>query len=169
MFIPCAIRSSFTLSIHFFGCLPLILVPSTCPYSATTGRRQHPTKFAGQLSGVASTCASMVQCSGVGPSEYDVYLSDYILGTQLTPSWSLQTTRTSDRWIHPHGGYNNPRCLMHTVQEELLGVQHWAETNNLRLNTRKSKEMIVVGSERLNEPLSPLVGMERVDALKIPD
>src|SRR6218665_2803967 len=30
-------RSSFTLSIHFFGCLPLLLVPSTCPYSATTG------------------------------------------------------------------------------------------------------------------------------------
>src|SRR6218665_2068971 len=28
---------SFTLSIHFFGCLPLLLVPSTCPYSATTG------------------------------------------------------------------------------------------------------------------------------------
>src|SRR6218665_1036414 len=37
MFIPCAIRSSFTSSIHFFGCLPLLLVPSTCPYSATTG------------------------------------------------------------------------------------------------------------------------------------
>src|SRR6218665_980354 len=31
MFIPCS------LSIHFFGCLPLLLVPSTCPYSATTG------------------------------------------------------------------------------------------------------------------------------------
>src|SRR6218665_628617 len=30
-------RSSFTLSIHFFDCLPLLLVPSTCPYSATTG------------------------------------------------------------------------------------------------------------------------------------
>src|SRR6218665_2963886 len=37
MFIPCAIRSSFTLSIHFFGCLPLLPVPSTCPYSASTG------------------------------------------------------------------------------------------------------------------------------------
>src|SRR6218665_302916 len=36
MFIPCAVRSSFTFSIHFFGCLPLLLVPSTCPYSATT-------------------------------------------------------------------------------------------------------------------------------------
>src|SRR6218665_3028626 len=30
-------RSSFILSIHFFGCLPLLLVPSTCPYSATAG------------------------------------------------------------------------------------------------------------------------------------
>src|SRR6218665_2443697 len=37
MFIPCAVRSPFTLSIHFFGCLPLLLVLSTCPYSATTG------------------------------------------------------------------------------------------------------------------------------------
>ena|SRR6218665_2608445 len=36
VFILCAIRSSFTLSIHFFGCLPLLLVPYTCPYSATT-------------------------------------------------------------------------------------------------------------------------------------
>src|SRR6218665_1495782 len=25
------------LSVHFFGCLPLFLVPSTCPYSATAG------------------------------------------------------------------------------------------------------------------------------------
>src|SRR6218665_1070525 len=37
IFIPCAVSSSFTLSIHFFGCLPLLLVPSTCPYSATAG------------------------------------------------------------------------------------------------------------------------------------
>src|SRR6218665_1985605 len=37
MLIPCAVRSSFILSIHFFGCLPLLRVPSTCPYSATTG------------------------------------------------------------------------------------------------------------------------------------
>src|SRR6218665_876490 len=37
MFIPCAVRFSFTLFIHFFGCLSLLLVPSTCPYSATAG------------------------------------------------------------------------------------------------------------------------------------
>src|SRR6218665_1140651 len=37
MFIPCAVRPSFTLSIYLFGCLPLLLVPSNCPYSATTG------------------------------------------------------------------------------------------------------------------------------------
>src|SRR6218665_3359914 len=37
MLIPCAARSSFTLSIHFFGCLPLLLVPSTCPCSSTAG------------------------------------------------------------------------------------------------------------------------------------
>src|SRR6218665_75860 len=37
MFIPSAFRSSFILSIHFFGCIPLLFVPSTCPYSATAG------------------------------------------------------------------------------------------------------------------------------------
>ena len=37
MFTPCAVRSSFTLSNHFFSCLPLFLVPSTCSYSATAG------------------------------------------------------------------------------------------------------------------------------------
>src|SRR6218665_2562600 len=37
MFIPCAAGSSFTLSIHFFGCLPLFLVSCTYPYSATAG------------------------------------------------------------------------------------------------------------------------------------
>ena len=31
------LSSSFTLSIYFFGYLPLILVPSNCPYSATAG------------------------------------------------------------------------------------------------------------------------------------
>ena len=38
--------------------------------------RQHATKFAGKLSEVASIWASVVQGSGVGPSEYDVYVSD---------------------------------------------------------------------------------------------
>ena len=36
-FIPYSVRSSFAVSIHFFGCLSLLLVPSTCPYSAATG------------------------------------------------------------------------------------------------------------------------------------
>src|SRR6218665_3718472 len=37
MFIPCAVRSSFTLFMHIFVCFPLPFVPSTCPYSATAG------------------------------------------------------------------------------------------------------------------------------------
>src|SRR6218665_2611773 len=31
------LSSSFTFSIYFFGCLPLLLVPSTLPYSFTAG------------------------------------------------------------------------------------------------------------------------------------
>src|SRR6218665_3583359 len=57
--------------------------------------------------------------------------------------------------------------MRHTVQDELLGVQQWAETNNLRLNTNKSKEMIVVGSGRMRGPMPPLVGMGLVEALTI--
>src|SRR6218665_3134866 len=37
MFVSCSFRSSFTLSIHFFGCLPLLLVLYSCPYNATAG------------------------------------------------------------------------------------------------------------------------------------
>src|SRR6218665_1962663 len=39
MFIPCTVRSSFTLSINFFGCLPLILVPSQGRRPRETGGR----------------------------------------------------------------------------------------------------------------------------------
>ena len=57
--------------------------------------------------------------------------------------------------------------MRHTAQDELLGVQQWAETNNLRLNTSKSEETIVVDSGRMHGPMPKLVGMERTEALKI--
>src|ERR1700733_16084452 len=37
MSVSFARRSSNTFSIHIFFCLPLLLVPSTCPYSAIAG------------------------------------------------------------------------------------------------------------------------------------
>ena len=119
--------------------------------------RQHATKFAGKLSGVASIWASVVQGSGVGPSEYDVYVSD------LHPRNAINIfVKFADDTYLIVGS-----SMRHTVQDELLGVQQWAETNNLRLNTNKSKEMIVVGSGRMHGPMPPPVGMERVEALKI--
>ena len=97
-----------------------------------------------------------MQGSGVGPSEFDVCASD----------------------LHPHHKENlyvkfaddiyflvgaNTR---HTVCEELDGVKKWAELSNLKLNTDKSKEMLVQKSGRWTVPEPPPLGMERVSELK---
>src|SRR6218665_3840258 len=57
--------------------------------------------------------------------------------------------------------------MRHTVCEELDGVKKWAELNNLKFNTDKSKEMLVPKSGRWTVPEPLLLGMERVSELKI--
>src|SRR6218665_2154083 len=57
--------------------------------------------------------------------------------------------------------------MRHTVCEELDGVKKWAELNNLKFNTDKSKEMLVPKSGRWTVPEPPPLGMERDSELKI--
>ena len=57
--------------------------------------------------------------------------------------------------------------MRHTVCEELDGVKKWAESNNLKLNTDKSKEMLVPKGGRWTVAEPPPLGMERVSELKI--
>src|SRR6218665_1675218 len=92
--------------------------------------------------------ASMIQGSGMGPSEYVISASD----------------------LHPVHEQNRiakladdtyliiPSSMRHTTDEELRAVQKWATVNNLKLNASKSKEMIV--ARRLQE-------IERVTEMQI--
>jgi len=54
-----------------------------------------------------------------------------------------------------------------TIQEELDAIANWAANNNLRLNTAKSKEMLIPqGGRWQTEAPSPLA-MERVGSFRI--
>ena len=61
--------------------------------------------------------------------------------------------------------------MMHTCEEGLSNVEEWADLNNLRLNHRKSYEIVFKCPPSKNyesvQPPPPLVGIERVDQLKI--
>src|SRR6218665_93917 len=54
-----------------------------------------------------------------------------------------------------------PSSQRHTVHDELDHISTWAKTNNLRLNTSKSKELFMFRRKRFVPP--PLItGIERV-------
>ena len=48
-----------------------------------------------------------------------------------------------------------------------MGLGKWVESNNLKLNTDKSKEMLVAKTGRWTVPEPLSVGMEKVSELKI--
>src|SRR6218665_2422673 len=54
-----------------------------------------------------------------------------------------------------------------TLQKELDGVAHWAANNNLRLNTAKSREMLIPRGGRWRTEVPPPLAMERVGSLRI--
>ena len=61
--------------------------------------------------------------------------------------------------------------MVHTCEEELSNIEEWADLNNLRPNHHKSYEIVFKHPPNKNNesalPPPPLVGMERVDQLKI--
>ena len=58
------------------------------------------------------------------------------------------------------------RRMINLADDELDHISTWAKTNNLRLNTSKSKELIIYGRKRCVPP--PLIiRIERVTNMKI--
>ena len=61
-----------------------------------------------------------------------------------------------------------PSVNSHLVQEELDHFAEWADVNNLKLNSTKSKEMIIRRPKTKLDDLPMLIsGIERVDSMKI--
>jgi hypothetical protein len=118
--------------------------------------RGHVTKFQGVLSSLRTINASIVQGSGIGPSSYIVNATD------LQP-------------IHPENHivkYADDTYLLigssmrGTVSQELAFVKSWAARNNLRLNSQKSREMIISRRRVVKVP-ELLERLERVTSINI--
>ena len=109
-------------------------------------RGTHRTKIEGQLSASCEINASVVQGSAVGPVSY------------ILTSRDLKTVDSRNCLIK----YADDTYLLvastneKTVNDELANIEKWAENNNLKLNRRKSKELIVGG--KLQKSLMRLMG-----------
>lgn len=92
---------------------------------------------------------SVVQGSGVGPSEFNVCASD------LRPKHkeNLFVKFADDTYLLIRAS------MRHTV---FLRVRKLAEINNLKLNTEKSKEVLVVKRGKWTVPVPPSIGIEQV-------
>src|SRR6218665_3485533 len=104
--------------------------------------RGHVTRYAGLLSGIEYINASVVQGSGFGPTGYVVSASD------------LRTVDPENRISK----YADDTYLIigsskrHTVRRELENVAVWASRNNLGLNPKKSREMIIARKGNADPP-----------------
>src|SRR6218665_1310885 len=119
--------------------------------------RTHSTLFAGRRSPVAHINASIIQGSGLGPSEYVVSASD------LHPVHEQNRIAkfTDDTYLII------PSSMRHTTDEELRAAQKWATANNLKLNASKSKEMIVARRLAPSARPPPFQDIERVTEMLI--
>src|SRR6218665_391633 len=104
---------------------------------------------------VVAIAVSIVQGSGVGPSEYAISASDL---HPLNVS-NIFAKFADDTYLI------SGTATCYTITDKIEGVHHWATKNNLRLNSSKSKEMLIVSGGRWRVPHpSPLGnGIVRVD------
>jgi len=64
-----------------------------------------------------------------------------------------------------------PASNSHTRSVEIDNVEHWAQTNNLKLNRQKFKEIVFVDNKRKWNAVTPppsMQGIARVTSIKIP-
>jgi hypothetical protein len=119
--------------------------------------RKHVTRFNGQLSEVAKINASVIQGSGVGPSDFIVNASD------LHPIYAKnKIVKYADDTYLIIGAE-----MRDTVRAELDGIRTWATQNNLKLNTSKSREMLIARGGKWKVAPPPLLDMERVASMVI--
>jgi len=122
--------------------------------------REHCTKFMGTISSMAAINASIIQGSGLGPVSYVINCSD------LKPcNPANKIPKYADDTYLLVSSSNS-----HTLRQELAHIESWAATNNLKLNTSKSKEMIIHWPHTAKKSLcfpDPIDGIERVTSISI--
>src|SRR6218665_3727109 len=121
-------------------------------------KRGHVTRFQGVISSVAYINASVVQGSVVGPASFVTCASTL----QPKHRMNIQVKYADDAYLLI--GSKN----IHTAEEEMNNISIWAQQNNLRLKSSKTREMIVSrrGNEGMTVPAIVVVAI-RVEAMKI--
>ena len=99
----------------------------------------------------------MVQGSGIGPSCYVIGASDLRAKNIL----NIILKYADDSYLII------PSNNADTIQDELDHIAKWADPNNLKLNTSKTKELIIHRPKATHLDPTTLAGVERVNLLTI--
>jgi len=118
--------------------------------------RSHVTRYAGLVSRIAYINASVVQGSGFGPSSFDIVASD------LHPLHQQNSLAKYDDNTY----LIIPASARTTVRDQLDHISVWAATNNLRLNAKRSRELILHRCRGLVLPAS-IPDVVRVSTMKV--
>ena len=120
--------------------------------------RSHCTKFLGKISEFQPISASIIQGSGLGPSNFITLISHLKALNRLNRLLKF----ADDSYLLI------PASNASTAPSELSGVESWATACNLKLNLTKTKEMIVTLARSGKIPYPPEIpGVIRVRELKI--
>src|SRR6218665_2207488 len=116
--------------------------------------RRHATKYEGLVSTEAegATTASIIQGSGVGPSEYATSAADL---HPLNAS-NIFVKFADDTYLTCISG----AATCHTITTRQRVSIRLATKNNLRLNSSKSREMLIVCGGRWRVPIQRFLEME---------
>ena len=118
--------------------------------------RHHCTKVMGSLSAPKEINASVVQGSAIGPVSYIITASD------LKPC-----SNSNNLFKYADDSYLLvPSENEDTIGTELKNIEDWASRNNLKLNRKKSLEMIVTKKKLIEQP-QQVTGIERVSSLDV--
>ena len=120
---------------------------------------EHCTRYNGAMSAMFPITASIVQGWAVGPASYVVNAADL---TTVSSTNHLVKYADDTYLIIPASNIG-------TRADELDHIEQWSAVNNLKLNRRKSAEVVFVDSRRRRSVVlpSPLSGVSRVSSMKM--
>ena len=119
--------------------------------------RSHSTKFQSEISLPASINAGVVQGSAIGPAAFSICISNY---RPITPG-NVGAKYADDMYLIV------PSSNTASIPAELSHINLWAASNNLRLNTNKSAELIIKKPRNRTPDPPTHPDLPRVSSLKV--